>query len=150
MNTLDKITKSTGIFVTVVSVLFLIFAVGTASAISKKKLKRTDDNGPVTIIATYLNPVEKTNNVSINFEVKLDTHSVDLDQYHLQDLSFIRFDNGTDQKSSGLSTKGSGHHIVYIVSFPGPVPEGTKNITLLIRNVGGVTERLLEWQLPIK
>jgi hypothetical protein len=150
MNTSNKITKSTGIFVTANTVLFLIFVVGTASAVSKKNLKRTNDNGPVTISATYLNPVEKTDNVSINFEVKLDTHSVDLDQYNLQDLSFIRFDNGTEQKSSGLSTKGSGHHIVYIVSFSAQVPEGTKNITLLIRNVGGVAERLFEWQLPIK
>ncbi len=114
MNTFKNSTKVKRTIVPVIALIFVFLVVGTASAISKKDLKRTDKKGPVTVNATHLNPIKKVDDLSVNFEMKLDTHTVDLDQYKLEDLSFIRFDSSAEQKSSGLNTEGSGHHIVYM------------------------------------
>ena len=131
--------------------LFTIVAVssGTAFGLSKRSLKRINKEGPVTVTAIYLNPLGKAKAGEISFEVKLDTHSVDLDQYKLAELSFISFDNGAEQKSIGLSQKGSGHHVTNVLSFAEAVPANTKNLTLIIRNIGGIAERALEWKLPV-
>ncbi len=122
MNPLKTKMKFKRTLILAILAIFVISVTGTASAISKKSLTRTDKNGPVTVIVTYLNPIKKMDGSSINFEMKLDTHSVDLDQYKLEELSFIKFDDGAEFKSSGLSTEGSGHHITYVLHFPGPIP----------------------------
>jgi len=82
-------------------------------------------------------------------ESKLNTHSVTLDQYKLEELSYISFDNRPEQRSIGLNPKGAGHHITNILRFAGPVPEGAKKMTLIIRNIGDIVERQLEWNLPV-
>ena len=145
-----KDSKTKRVVATFMLVIFVIAMSGTALGLSKRSLKRTSKEGPVTIKAVFLNPIEKSKSSSLNFEIKLDTHTVDLDEYPLADQAFIRFNNGSEEKSSGLNKKGSGHHISYVLSFPGSVPDGTTKMTLIIRDLGGVDERFLEWDLPVK
>lgn len=134
-----------------IALLFLLTVIWTGSALahSKKKLTRTNKEGPVTVSAIYMNPLEKKGFEELRFQVKLDTHSVDLEQYDLEQLSFLRFDKGKLQKSLKLNREGSGHHITNVVLFQGPVPEGTTSLVLVIKNVGNVAERKLEWELPL-
>jgi hypothetical protein len=138
---------------TVTTILLLMFTLvwsGTAMGVSKKSLKRIDKAGPVDVTAIYLNPLEKAGDSELRFEVKLDTHSVNLDQLKLEEISFISFDNGTESKSSGLNREGSGHHITNILTFNGPIPVEARIMTLIFRNVGDISERRLEWNLPVR
>lgn len=150
MKTQHNISKSKLTIISILLITFVTVMSGSALGVSQKSLKRTDKEGAVTISATYLNPLEKTNSNELHFEVKLDTHSVALDQYRLEELSFISFDNRPGQKSLGLNQKGAGHHITNILRFAGPVPEGAKIMTLIIRNVDDIAERKLEWKLPVE
>ena len=151
MKSPQNISKSKLTIISILLITFITVMSGSAlGGVSKKSLKRTDKEGSVTISATYLNPLEKTNTDELHFEVKLDTHSVALDQYKLEELSFISFNNRPEQRSIGLNKKGAGHHITNILRFAGSVPKGAKIMTLTIRNVGDIAERQLEWKLPVE
>ena len=150
MKAIHNYTKKTITATTILSFILAVAWTGTALGVSKRSLKRMDKEGPVEVTAIYLNPLEKAGDSELRFEVKLDTHSVDLEQYELKEISFISFDDGTESKSIGLNREGSGHHITNILLFEGPIPAEARTMTLIIRNVGDVTERSLEWKLPVK
>jgi hypothetical protein len=113
-----------------------------------KDLSRSDLRGPVMVTATYL-PSEKATD-DIRIQVRLNTHSVDLAQYRLQDLASIRFDAGKEVKSLGVTVRGAGHHVPEILRFAGPVPKGAREMTLILRNLGDVPERTLQRKLPVE
>jgi len=112
-----------------------------------RDLSRSDSQGPVMVTATYIPPDKTTG--EIHFEVRLNTHSVALDQYRSADLVFLRFDDGAEHKSLGATRRGGGHHVTEVLRFAGPVPKGAGEMTLIIRNLGGVAERTLQWKLPV-
>lgn len=118
-------------------------------AVSKKELRRVSDDGPVAVAATYLNPLGKSDDNQQSFEVTLDTHSVNLSQYRLEELSTLRVEGGGEMSASGWKKPGGGgHHISGIVTFDIPDPVAGSNIELIVRDVGGVKERVFKWQLP--
>jgi len=112
-----------------------------------RDLSRSNNQGPVMVTATYIPPDKVTD--EIHFEVRLNTHSVALDQYRSADLVFLRFDDGAELKSLGATRRGGGHHVTDLLRFAGPVPKGVGEMTLIIRNLGGVAERTLQWKLPV-
>lgn len=111
-------------------------------------LARSDNRGPVMVTATYVPPAKATD--EIRFTVRLNTHSVNLDQYRLGDQAAIRFDEGKEHKSLGATRQGSGHHVMETLRFAGPVPKGARKMALIIRDLGGVPERTLQWKLPVE
>lgn len=111
-------------------------------------LSRSDNQGPVMVTATYLPPDKTTD--ELRFTVRLNTHSVALDQFRSADLVFLRFDDGAEHKSLGAARQGGGHHVTDVLRFAGPVPKGAGEMTLIIRNLGGVAERTLQWKLPVE
>ncbi len=136
----------TGVF------LFVLLAVwqDTASGITKKELRRVNGEGPVEITVLYLNPLEKQTDSEISFEVRMNTHSVDLDAYEMEKMCFIRIDGGPDQSALGwFEPGGGGHHVSGVLKFAGPLPTDAKTIHLIIREVGDVPERIFEWKLPL-
>jgi len=112
-----------------------------------RDLSRSDSQGPVMVTATYIPPDKTTG--EIHFQVRLNTHSVALDQYRSADLVSLRFDDGAERKSLGATRQGGGHHVTDLLRFAGPVPKGAGEMTLIIRNLGGVAERMLQWKLPV-
>lgn len=75
----------------------------------------------------------------------MDTHSVELQQYKLEELSIVRNDTGKVVKPLGWETptKG-GHHISATLTFPSTfssgesiVDSGTKNLEVVIKNIWG-------------
>ena len=139
----NKKTIAAGILF--LAAVLLISINARAGSSETKGLSRSDSQGPVMVTAAYIPPEKATD--EIRFKVKLDTHSVDLDQYRLEDLAFIRFDGGEGKKSLGITRQGNKHHITNILRFAGPVSKGAGEMTLIIRNVGGVAERTLKWKL---
>lgn len=105
---------------------------------------KSAEAGGVTVAVTYLNPAEG----SPSFEIKLDTHSADLDPYKLGNIAFLRDDTG---KEYGIpvveSPSGSGHHRAGIIRFKGVDVSKAEAIELVIKDVAGVKERVFRFEI---
>jgi Spy/CpxP family protein refolding chaperone len=123
---------------------------------SPQQLTQEDRQGGVTVSATLLTPEKPRADGKLAVQVKLETHSVDLDQYQLEKLAVLRDAQGREVQPAGLeSASGSGHHREAVLTFPGVDTAGTpllkpeaKALTLIVRGIGGVLERTFRWQLP--
>jgi Spy/CpxP family protein refolding chaperone len=114
-----------------------------------------DTQGGVTVSATLLTPDKPRPDGTVAVQVKLDTHTVDLDQYSLEKLAVLRDVQGRELPALGLeSSSGSGHHREAVLSFPATDASGrpllsseAKAVTLILRGIGGIQERVLQWPL---
>lgn len=87
---------------------------------------------------------------SLVLDVSMNTHSVDLDQYDLKKLVVIRDDSGTEYRPTTWSAPSGGHHREGMLTFslPDSVTRGeTRYIEMVIKDVAGIKERVLKWQL---
>jgi Spy/CpxP family protein refolding chaperone len=123
---------------------------------SPQNLIQEDTQGGVTVTATLLTPDKPRTDGKVAVQVKLDTHAVALDQYQLEKLALLRDAQGREVQALGLeSPSGSGHHREGVLTFPGTDASGepllspqAKSLTLILRGIGGVSERVFHWQLP--
>lgn len=105
-----------------------------------------DEQGAVTVAVTPL----KSDGATVEFDVAMNTHSVDLSM-DLASLTMLTNDRGQTVTPTGWDAPRSGHHVTGKLTFPniivgGSMLEGAKQITLTIRNVN-VPERVFEWSL---
>jgi Spy/CpxP family protein refolding chaperone len=112
-----------------------------------------DTQGGVTVSATLLTPDGPRADGKLAIQLTLETHSVDLDPYQLEQLAVLRDAQGREVRALALeSPSGSGHHREGVLLFPGtdasgkPVlgPEASP-LTLILRQIGGVQERVFRW-----
>lgn len=132
--------------------IFLTISLGTnAFAFSKKELRRVDDKGSVEVVVVYLNPLGKRNDNQQSFEIILDTHSDDLSRYKLVELSTLKIEGGSEIKASAWEKPGGGgHHVSGTIIFDVPTFSSANYIELVVKNVGGVEERVFRWDLSQK
>src|SRR3990170_679839 len=97
----------------------------------------------VTAKATYKNPGAP----APVFDVVLDTHSVELDQYRFEDIVALRDQAGGEHDPELVSSKGSGHHREATVEFKGADLTGSDYVELVIKDVAGIPERVLRFDL---
>ena len=91
-------------------------------------------------------PVELKEGRSARFEVRLTTHSVELDQ-DLAAISSLSDNKGNTFRATGWDgSPPGGHHRSGTLSFPALTP-GTENVTLIIKGVGKDSERIFSWQV---
>ncbi len=134
----------------VLTILLMTWTVN-AGAISKKDLRRVNKEGPVEVTVLYLNPLEGEAGDDLSFEIRLNTHTVNLDAYKLDALSVLQVDDGKELEPLGwFKPGGGGHHISGVLKFKGPVPDNAGIIRLMIREIGSVPERIFEWNLPLE
>lgn len=120
------------------------FVVGGESlAASAPSATQTVAGGGVAAKVTYLNPKSKDDS---QFQVVLDTHSVNLDGYDLKSIAAIRDDAGNTYSPTGVDNKGGGHHREATLTFS-KLSSEAKRIELVIRDVAGVKERIFRWNL---
>lgn len=150
MKSSGKQAKAT-LWVTAIALSLMLMGSGkTAVGLTKRDVRRIDKQGPVEISVVYLNPLEQGRDSEPSFEVRMNTHSVDLEAYDMEKLCFLRIDGGQETEALGwLNSGGGGHHISGILKFARPIPSDTKSLQLIIRQVGGVPERVFEWKLPL-
>lgn len=110
--------------------------------------------GGVTVEARYLGITPVAGTEAIRFEVKLDTHSADLDRYDLKQLATLRNDRGVAVKALAFEKSGSGHHVQNVLAFPTkdeagkPVAgDGAKALELVLFDIADVPQRVLRWEL---
>ena len=118
----------------------------------REKLIRVDSNGAVAVGVTFLNPIEDSEDY-LSFEVILDTHSVELDQYNLGNMATL-FIGDEIKITEGLKweTEGSGHHMIGYLKSPrnyeGKIIDYLESdfIELEINDLDGVASRKFRWE----
>lgn len=109
-------------------------------------LVQSSSAGNVTVDIKWLG----SQNGSLAFQVDMNTHSVDLDQYDLDKLALLRDDAGGEYTPTSWLSAPGGHHREGTITFsiPQALTEGkARSIRMVIRGVAGVAERVLEWRL---
>lgn len=109
---------------------------------------RLDEQGTVTVAVTPLNLDDPGD--TLDFEVSMNTHSVDLSM-DLAPLAMLTNDTGKTVQATLWDAPRGGHHVNGTLSFPATADgssllEGTGTLTLTIREVA-VPERVFVWDL---
>ncbi len=110
---------------------------------------RTDSQGAVTIEVTALNLDNPAD--SLQFDVSMNTHSVELDM-DLVTLATLTTDTGITVQATLWDGPQGGHHVEGKLSFPASqsgvsLLDGAKRLTLTIKDVDA-PERMFTWELP--
>ena len=103
---------------------------------------QSSSGGSVTIEARLLGH----QNDSLVFEISMETHSVNLDGYDLKQLALLRDDKGGEYSPIEWDSAPGGHHRGGKLVFAHP-DKSPRMFELTIRNVAGVNERVLRWQV---
>jgi len=115
-------------------------------------LTRTNSQGSVSVGITFLNPLEE-DPAYFNFEVALNTHSVDLDGYDLSEMTTLYIDDQL-QSTEGIQwtdIQGGGHHVSGILKLPKYGEDGNLSfedadrIELIIEELDGIDSRSFVW-----
>lgn len=109
-------------------------------------LVQSSSEGAVTIDLEW--QAEKSD--SLVFSVAMDTHSVSLDQYDLGKLTILRDDTANEYRPISWKSAPGGHHRSGTLTFPLPdsLSQGRiKYVEIVIRDVAGIKERVLRWEL---
>lgn len=138
-----------------VAATFLLLTVSASWATSKRDLRRNDTRGMVTVSVTFLNPLGKVKGDTLDFEVRMNTHSVNLDGFAIEKLAVLRNSNGQEVRPLGwFEPGGGGHHRFGILRFPTKdadgkalLSDGTGNLELRIRKIADPAERIFRWEL---
>lgn len=89
----------------------------------------------------------------VGFLIQLDTHSGSLLEYDLAALATLRDGSGHAAQALGWEPlSGDSHHRSGLLYFPWGLPTvaaEARYMELSLRNVGGVPERVLRWELPL-
>ena len=121
-------------------------AAGNGSVVISNGLTQTSAGGAVEIQVKWLVDMKD----SLVFDVSMNTHSVDLDKYDLKQLIVLHDSQGNEYQPLSWNSAAGGHHRSgkLIFAVPSSLNEGgTKFLHMVIRNVAGVGERSLEWEL---
>jgi len=123
-------------------------------AAATPSLAQVDERNSVTVEVT---PVAPLGQGKIKFKVSLNTHSVSLDGYKIETLATLKSGGGEELKALAWeSGEGSGHHRSGVLIFPDKDSKGksilnsaNKSLELQIKNVGGNSNRVFRWDLPL-
>jgi hypothetical protein len=97
-------------------------------------------------VTIQVTPLTLAQGKPIEFEIVMDTHSVELDADMLQAV-ILRDDAGKEYKPLNWEGPGGGgHHRSGKITFDA-LPANTRTVTLTLKDVAGVPERTFTWQL---
>lgn len=116
---------------------------GTASS-SSAGVTQTSEGGGVTVVASWPGTA-----AGATFDVKLDTHSVDLDALDLSN-AVLRNDRGETMRARPWAAPKGGHHREGALTFDGDPSSfftGARWIELTLTGVGDIPARALRWAI---
>ncbi len=109
-------------------------------------LVQSNTGGSVTIDVEWV----ESGDDSLVFNIAMNTHSVDLDQYDLGELAVLRDNEGNEYHPTSWDSAPGGHHRSGTLTFPLPDSlrqESAKYLELVIQDIADITERVLKWEL---
>ncbi len=109
-------------------------------------LVQSNTGGSVTLDVEWI----KEGDGLLIFDVSMNTHSVDLDQYDLGELAVLSDDMGNEYHPVSWDSAPGGHHRQGTLTFP--IPDSlsqrkAKYVEIMIRDVAGIEKRVLKWEL---
>jgi len=125
-----------------VPAVFILIILGLALDAGAYEQKSSRENS-VRVDAV---PVQLASGLQAKFEIRMNTHSVDLSQDMIA-VSTLKDDKGKEY--SPVNWKGSppgSHHRSGVLEFPA-LEGNPQSITLTIRNIAKVPERIFEWKI---
>lgn len=132
-------------FMLALSLLTIFGLISLASYASAFETKSSRENR----VRVDVTPVDCTPGKPAKFQIRMNTHSVNLG-FDMTALSTLKDDEGREYRL--VSWEGSppgGHHRSGILEFP--ALEGNPNVvTLVIKNISDVPERIFEWKLELE
>jgi hypothetical protein len=121
----------------------LVLALATTSRAEEAAMKR-DRQGPVTVTVTLMEATA----TGIKARVVLDTHAGSLDGIALERAVSLRRPGEGDVAPVAVEpVTASGHHRQALVVFSPAT--GATEVWIVVKNVGGVGERMFVWSLPL-
>jgi hypothetical protein len=111
---------------------------GGSSAVDAGAETQVSEGGQVTVNVTRQDAQD-----GLSFTVVMDTHAVDLDGYDLAALAVLRTADGQELRPRTWDAPKGGHHREGTLTFPATNASGP--IELVIREIGGVPERIFQW-----
>lgn len=120
----------------------------SASSTTNSKTERafaaqTVEGGSVAVKVT---PLKMEPPAPLEFDIAMDTHSVDLSDDMLKAV-VLRDDSGMEYAPSAWDgPTAGGHHREGKIKFA-PLTMETKVLTLIVKNIAGVPERSFKWEL---
>jgi hypothetical protein len=114
------------------------------SANETGNMTQTSEGGQVTIVVSWAGPAG-----GAVFDVKLDTHSVDLDALDLSD-AILSNDRGEIMSAQPWAAPKGGHHREGALTFEGDAAAFFAEATwveLVVSGVGDLPERTLRWDI---
>lgn len=105
---------------------------------------QTSEGGQVTVVATWNGAA-----AGAVFDIKLDTHSMNLDALDLSN-AVLRNDRGQTLTALPWTATKGGHHREGTLRFGGDAATllaGAKWIELILAGVGDIAERTLRWEI---
>jgi hypothetical protein len=105
---------------------------------------QTSEGGEVTAVISWAGPT-----TGASFDVKLDTHSVDLDTLDLSN-AILRNNRGEILSAVPWTAAKGGHHREGTLTFAGNASTffaGATSIDLVLAGVGDLPERTLHWKI---
>ena len=119
-----------------------IAPIGVALDAAAFETKSNRENG----VRVDVTPVEFAPGKPARFQIRISSHSGDLSQ-DMVEVSMLRDDKGQEYRPVGWEgSPPGGHHRRGVLEFPSF--EGkSKKITLIVRDIANVPERLFEWKI---
>ena len=111
---------------------------------------QSNEEGSVTIEVEWIEIENLAEKDSLTFHVAMNTHSVDLDDYDLEELATLRDGTGNEYQPVSWESEPGGHHRKGTLTFslPDSLRQGrAEYIEVVIRSVAGIDERVLKWEL---
>ncbi len=91
-------------------------------------------------------PVQLSSDKPAKFEIRMNTHSVNLG-YDLVSASVLKDDQGREYRASAWNgSPPGGHHRSGVLEFPAIV-NGSKSVSLYLKDIANVQERIFEWKI---
>ena len=124
-------------FVSLMIMLFLITMAADASAYKTKSNKKNS-------VRVDVRPVQLLSGKPAKFEIRMNTHSGDLSQ-DLIAVCTLKDNSGREYHPTNWDgSPPGGHHRSGVLEFS-ELGEGVESITLVIREVANVPERVFNW-----
>jgi hypothetical protein len=120
-------------------------AAATNAAQAADDLTQISDEAAVIVAVTPLNFADQSA-ATLDFDIALNTHSVDL-SYDLKQIATLSSDAGEEvQPTQWNGPTGGGHHREGTLSFPQLTQRG-QTLTLTLRGIADVPERTFTWRV---
>ena len=125
-----------------VSLVIMLFLVNLAADASAYKTKSNKENR----VRVDVRPVQLLPGEPAKFEIRMNTHSGDLSQ-DLVAVCTLKDNSGREYRpTSWDGSSPGGHHRSGVLAFS-ELGEGAESITLVIREVANVPERVFNWSV---